>query len=253
VRDFGAHLAHVRDASALLILGLVRARNHSSEPLGHSTQLTRLDLRQPPFEYADGYRAGESDTARAAGRRQTGVASFSSRPVTLAIVNVEELASMAQQPVVVKREHDRNSTLGERSNDRRREARQMMDVRHVWLEIIDDTACDGADGFVPVGLLESPGVAERVVHPHDAEAIARLGSTVVFGAVPILLAGENKNLVPAVAQGAGVRVRVHLGAALSHRRESMNHFENPHHFINFSLFRVFVLSWVHLFHSASRL
>ena len=54
--------------------------------------------------------------------------------LTDAVVNVEELASMAHQPVVVERHDGWNPTSGEGSHDGRREARQMMNVRGVGHE-----------------------------------------------------------------------------------------------------------------------
>ena len=91
---------------------------------------------------------------------------------------------MTDQPVIVERDEARNATFGQRADDGRRQAGQMMDVRDIGFEVVDHPAGDRADGFVPIGLLERPRVAERVVHPDDAQAVARLGRARRIQAAP---------------------------------------------------------------------
>ena len=150
------------------------------------------------------------------------------RTIADPVIDIKELAAMAHQPVVMQREKDRNPTLGERLNDRRGQAGQMMDVRNVWFEVIDRAVRDRADCVVSIRLLKRPRIAKRVVHRDDAHAITFLGPNVIFNALGILFAREDKDFIAARPQRTRVRTRVQLGAALRGRRKSVDDLKDPH-------------------------
>src|SRR5207253_307113 len=107
-------------------------------------------------------------------------------PVADAIVDVEELSAMAQQPEVVQRDEAWDAAVGERAHNRRGEAREMMDVRDVGLEVVDEMAGDRSDGVVAIRVLERPRLAERVVDADNLKAVVPLGLHVVLRAARIL-------------------------------------------------------------------
>ena len=90
---------------------------------------------------------------------------------------------MAHQPVVVKREDRWNSTFRKQVDDARREARQVVDVRDVGSEVVDEAARDCVDRVVRVRLFERPCVSERVVDAHDPQAVALFLADGVLGAL----------------------------------------------------------------------
>ncbi len=53
---------------------------------------------------------------------------------------IEQLTAVADQPVVVQRQHDRDAAPRQRVDDRRRQARQVMDVRDIRADRVDDLA-----------------------------------------------------------------------------------------------------------------
>src|SRR5438034_533295 len=96
-----------------------------------AAQVTRGRHGQSPFERAERRGPEETGLSRAAGWTQTGVAStrcfsaISCRAFAHAIVEVEELTSMTDEPVIVERDEAGNVTVGERSNDGRRKTGQV--------------------------------------------------------------------------------------------------------------------------------
>src|SRR5947207_367263 len=150
-------------------------------------------------------------------------------PVANTIVHVEELTPMADEPVVMQREEARNAAFRERPDDRRGEAGEMVDVRDVGPEVVDEPRRDGAERLVPIRVFVRARVAERVVHPRDVKAVARFGPNRVLSTVWILIARQDEDLVAkGLPKRPGMCVRVDLGAALCGRRESMRHDEDPH-------------------------
>ena len=102
---------------------------------------------------------------------------------------------MADQPVIVEREEAGHAAFRERADDGGGETGEMVNVRDVRPEVIDQPRRDGADCLVPIGVFERARVAERVVHPRDLEAVVRFGTNGVLSAAWILLACEHEDLV----------------------------------------------------------
>ena len=186
-----------------------------------------------PLDFAHGPRPQKPERSGVPGRTETLVARARSiRAIAHAIVRVEQLAAVAHQPVVVKRGHRGNPAFGKQADDTGREARQVMNVRDVRPEFVDDATCDRTDRVIAVRVFEAARRSKRVVDPDDAQAVARFGANLVFRPIRILLAGEDQDFVAAmIAQRPCVRVRVDFGAALRRRRESVDDLQNPHHTI----------------------
>ena len=130
---------------------------------------------------------------------------------------------MTDEPVIVERDEAWNAAFGERSNDGRRKTGQVMNVRDIGLEVVEDAAGDTVDGVIAVGLRERTRVAEGIVHRNDAQALALLATNLVFGPPRILLAREDDDFVAEIVpQRACVCMRVDLAATLSGRRKAVD-------------------------------
>ena len=62
----------------------------------------------------------------------------------------------------------------EQPNDAGRKARQVVDVRDIRLELVDETGGHGVDRGIGVGLGEVSSPTERVVDPRNAGATTRV-------------------------------------------------------------------------------
>ena len=69
-------------------------------------------------------------------------------------VDVEQLAAMAKEPVVVQREDDWDSSSFQLVEDRGRQAGQMVNVRDVRPNAVDEIRRELGDNRVVVRLLE---------------------------------------------------------------------------------------------------
>src|SRR5262245_51219952 len=123
------HLTHVGDTLALFLERLGGTRNQTEHALPRATQACRRTRWQPPIHLPHGPCPGESGSAGASRGPETGAAPVAAASGSLAqpCVHVEQLAAMALEPIVVERQDSRNTALGERPRDCRRQARQMMD------------------------------------------------------------------------------------------------------------------------------
>jgi hypothetical protein len=121
---------------------------------------------------------------------------------------------MTYQPVVVKRQNRGNAPLGQQSDDAGRQAREVMNVRGVWSEVVDDVLRDRVDDVIRVRVFERSRVAEGVVHSQNSEAVSVIPANVVFRTTWIVFARQYKDVVSIGGERAGVRVGVNLAATL---------------------------------------
>src|SRR5262249_26380538 len=151
------------------------------------------------------------------------------RTVADAIVDVEQLPPMTDEPVIVQGEHDRHTAIGERSHDAGGKTCQMMDVRGVRPNLVDDARGHRVDRGVLVRFLEGVRISECVVDPRDRQTTARLASNAVVRPRRILLARQHRHLVAVTGrQRERMFVRVDLAAALSRWRKPMDDYEEAH-------------------------
>jgi hypothetical protein len=64
---------------------------------------------------------------------------------------------MAQHPVVVERQDDRNPLVPEKRNEIGREARQVMDVHDIRPNLGDDRGCNSKNRWIAVGASKDAG------------------------------------------------------------------------------------------------
>src|SRR5262245_60478527 len=74
--------------------------------------------------------------------RQAAGTSPAPRARTPATVEINELATMANEPVIVQRHHDWNTAMGRLMRDPGRKARQVMHVNDVWAPLIEKIGGD---------------------------------------------------------------------------------------------------------------
>src|SRR5262245_20859415 len=117
-------------------------------------QLLRGRGRKPPLHGANRRRANGSDDAGWLWRGDAPMTSIRAWSAADTEIEVEQLSAVAHQPVVVQRDETGGGSLGERSNDRRRQARQMMDVCDIGPEIVHDAGGDVSDDIIPIGFGE---------------------------------------------------------------------------------------------------
>jgi hypothetical protein len=229
MRDLGADFAHVRDAPAhRRLAGMIVVRK-GRDALAEAADLPCGSGREAPFKEPDGAGPDESGGAGAARPAETAAASARLRPRAYALIDIEQLAAMADQPIVVKREDTRNLPLGQRPDDPGRQTGEVMDVRDVGLKTIDHVSGHSVDRPIRVRVLELSDVAKGVVDPDDAKAGLLVDPGCVLIAVRFLFAGQDEHVIARVCtQSGGVRPRIQLGAALRCRRESMDNLQNPH-------------------------
>src|SRR5207244_12851104 len=125
------------EPSARLLVGLSRVRRDRRQATHYAAQLARGRRRQPPFERAGRGRSDEAERAHTTGRSETGVTAVRLGTVADADGHVEELTSMADQPVIVEREEAGHAAFRERADDGGGETGEMVNVRDVGLEVVD--------------------------------------------------------------------------------------------------------------------
>src|SRR5262249_26147177 len=170
VRDVRANVAHVRRTARRMRIG-VRACKRSGERDAAPTKQRGLRRR------ASRDRAQEAPgiTGRSRNHRiQTSAAHLYRATLGVLanrIVHVEELAAVADEPVVVERQVPWNATRRELVDDTRREAREVVDVRDIGPELLEETVRQGVDRLIAIRLFEPPGVSKCVVDPYDPQSL----------------------------------------------------------------------------------
>ena len=198
--------------------GLLRG---PQKPLGLAGRQRLLDRPQNPF----------GDERRSAHPRrgpEASVAAIRLRSVTDPVVRVEQLAAMAEEPVVVKGEDHRYAARVQEPDDARRQAREVMHMSDVRLERVDQARGDGVDGRIRISLGKRHRLAKRVVEPEDLETVPALNSRCVLRLRGIRLTRQHAHLMAARGERARVRVGVCLGAARGFRRERVDDDQDAH-------------------------
>src|SRR4051812_13506956 len=97
-----ADLLHMVDSTAFLILCVTAARDYRGELLRCAAHPLPGASGKPSLNLTHDACGGESDGARTSCRAETRMAAIPTRAVADAVVDIEELAAMAHQPVVVQ-------------------------------------------------------------------------------------------------------------------------------------------------------
>ena len=116
------------------------------------------------------------------------------------------------------------------NDDRRRETGQVVDVRDVGPELVDEVGGQRGDRWVVVRLLERARLAKRVVDPANAQAVAVLVAHAVLGrSRPCSRVSTATSSPYVIAQPRRERVTVRLRSALRERRKAVHDQKDAHH------------------------
>ena len=152
------------------------------------------------------------------------------RAVAALQTQVEQLAAVTEQPVVVQRENDRNTALLQLEHDPRRKTGQVVDMGDVRTNLVDEVGGQGGDGWVLVRFLERTRLAKRVVDPSHAQTVAALIANAVLGRIETVLSGQDRDVVAIrIAQPCRERMSVRLGSTTRQRRKPVHHLKDAHH------------------------
>src|SRR6185503_9621263 len=143
-------------------------------------------------------------------------------------VAVEQLAAVAEQPVVVQRAEDWNTPRRQLEHDRRREARQVMHVRDVRFELVDDARGDRVHAVVRPRVRKCSRRRERVVDPDDVEAVALLAADGELLARRVRLACQDQDSIATGSERPCVRLCIELRTTGGSGRESVRNHEDAH-------------------------
>ena len=135
--------------------------------------------------------------ARKDAGRKTPRASASERTRAAPAVQIDQLPAVADQPVVIERQDDRDATARGLLGDSSGQTGEMLHVDDIGLPVVQDVACDPLNGRIRVARLERDGGLERVVDGSHAHRTVRRPAHAQLRPVRVLFTRQDHHFVRA--------------------------------------------------------